>query len=650
MLNRDLLQRARTAHVALSLTITFGLLGGIITALQAKTFSHIVNAAFLQHSTRPSLTTAFLTLLALISLRAISAALSETLADRAARRIKHQLRRDLLHHIQNLPIHHTQQQRTGSLTNTLTEAIESLDPYLREYLPQLAQASLLPASLLLLVFPRDPISAVILLLTGPLIPLFMALIGNMAQRATQKQWRNLNRLSTHFWDVLHGLTTLKLFNRSRTQTAAIRQASDQHRRLTLNVLKIAFLSALTLELLSTLSTALIAVGIGIRLLYGQLNFEDALFVLLLAPEFYLPLRLLGTRFHAGITGSAAAQEIFAALSTPVPQPPASPAKTPTNPLPVTFDNVTYTHPGDTQPTLHNINFSLQTGQTIALVGPSGSGKTTLANLLLGFIQPTSGQILAHGIPLHQLCPTEWRAHIGWVPQTPYLLQDTLQANLLLAKPHATQPQIETAARAACLLPILHNLPRGWHTPLGENGTRLSSGEAQRLAIGRAFLKDAPILLLDEATAALDPALDAEIQTSLTALSAGRATLLIAHRLHTAIRADQILVLEQGHIVQRGTHSQLFAQPGLYRDLWQTYQRENVPQPPTPTLPPPHYARHPTNHYPTQFRLARNPAPVASARVCNAARHCTGQRNNPQRSRLNGSIRLHYCQSSPAAGH
>ncbi len=409
-----------------------------------------------------------------------------------------------------------------------------------------------------------------MLVTAPLIPFFMIMIGKGAEIVTHRQYKILSRLSAHFLDSLQGLTTLKLFGQSKAHAKNIEKVSNQFRDTTLSVLRITFLSALALELLATLSTAVIAVEIGFRLLYARMEFLQAFFILVLAPEFYLPLRMLGTRFHAGMSGTTAAKRIYEILDTPVAgsneqwtgeSQQSGPISS------IVFENVSYTYPNETAPALENINLRIDAGQQIALIGKTGAGKSTLASLLLGFVQPSSGSILVDQSPItnSQLLP-----HIAWVPQRPHLFHDSIAANIRLGKPEATDKEVVEAAKAAHLHEFIETLPEKYETTIGESGARLSSGQAQRLALGRAFLKDAPILILDEPTSSLDPETESLLEESTQRLMQGRTVITIAHRLNTIFKADQIIVLEAGCILEQGTHRDLLAKNGAYAEMVQAY--------------------------------------------------------------------------------
>jgi len=495
--------------------------------------------------------------------RASLGGLHEIGAKAIAVRVKSDLRCRLLAHLEALGPLYTQGQRTGELTATAVEGIEALDAYFSQYLPQVVVTALIPLTVLFFVLPRDTLSGVVMLVTAPLIPVFMVLIGKGAEAVTRRQYLTLSRLSAHFLDTLQGLTTLKLLGRSKAYADTIAEVSDRYRRVTLGVLRLTFLSAFALELLATISTAIVAVEVGLRLLYAKMAFQGAFFVLILAPEFYLPFRLLGLRFHAGMDGVTAARRIFEILDTPPLRPAQRPAAPQAPILAVEFDRVAFTYPGEAQPALREIGLRIAAGERWALVGPSGAGKSTLVGLLLGFLQPTAGHIRTHyadGTVVEGPPPPD---RLAWVPQRPHLFHDTLEANLRLGKSDATPAELQLALQAAHLDDFVRTLPQGLQTPIGEAGSRLSGGQAQRLALARAFLKDAPFLILDEPTSHLDPETEAQLEAGTRRLMEGRTVVVIAHRLHTVRDATHIVVLDQGRVVEQGTHEDLLARQGLY---------------------------------------------------------------------------------------
>ena len=561
-----LLHLARSPRLALGLTVLLGWAGGLAAILQAWYLSGTINAVFLGGRTLAQVASMLLALGVVILVRAAAVGGSESAANSVALRVKSDLRTRLLSHLAALGPSFTQGEKTGELAASAVEGVEALDAWFSQYLPQAALAAFIPLSVLLLVFPLDPLTGFVFLLTAPLIPVFMILIGKTAEALTKRQWETLSHLSAYLLDVLQGLTTLKLLGQSRRQSGRIQEASDRFRDVTLGVLRVTFLSALALELLSTVGTAIVAVEIGLRLLYGHLAFREALFILVLAPDFYLPLRLLGLRFHAGMSGVSAARRIFEILDTPLPAAPPNGSRFAPLHFNISFSNVSYAYPTRDLPALDDVSFDIPDGKMTALVGATGAGKSTVASLLLRFIEPGAGGIRVDGHPLSALPPEDWRRNLAWVPQAPSLFNATLAANLRLAKPDASADDLLHACRRAGLDEFIAALPQGLATVVGERAARLSGGQAQRLALARAFLRDAPFLLLDEPTSSLDPVLESQLAASVRDLMAGRTVLVIAHRLNTVYQADQIVVLEGGRVAETGTHASLLQRRGLYTGL------------------------------------------------------------------------------------
>ena len=401
---------------------------------------------------------------------------------------------------------------------------------------------IVPLVLLAVVLSQDWISAAIIAATIPLIPLFMALVGATTRERMDRQLRTLERLAGHFLDVVAGLPTLKIFGRAKAQAAAIRDITDRYRRTALSTLRVTFLSSLILELLATISVALVAVAIGLRLMAGHLDLRTALFVLVLAPEAYLPLRRLGANYHASAEGVAAAEQVFDVLEQP-PAPRGTRTDVPDPSLAgLEIEGLRVAYPGRTEPALDGVSLSVEAGEVLALAGPSGCGKSTLLGVLLGLIAPQEGSVRIGGCELAELDPDAWRSRLAWVPQRPHLFATSIAENVRLGRGDASEEEVRAALAAAGLAATVADLPEGIETMLGDKGAGLSAGERQRLALARAFLRDAPLLLLDEPTANLDGHTEQEVLEAVRRLSRGRTVVLVAHRPALLALADRVLSL------------------------------------------------------------------------------------------------------------
>ncbi len=567
-IDRRLFQLLKEEQTPFIVSIISGILAAGMLIAQAYYLSQVIDSAFIQRSRMEKLILP-LGLFALFStLRMAFNWFSHTEANRGTLIIRKKVFTRLTSTVGALGPIYAKSVQSGRLSTTLLKGVEALDAYYSQYIPQIFFALFTPILIAGTILPGDPISGGILLLTAPLIPIFMILIGKSASAMTEKQWKTMSRMSGFFLDMLQGLPTLKLFAQSKRQHNAIEASGESFRHATMRVLKVAFLSSLTLELVGTIGTAIIAVGIGLRLMAGQLTFQNALFVLILTPDFYLPLRQLGTKFHAGMEGVSASKEIFAILDQSPPvsvQKPAFAVQKSAGKRPILFSDVSYTYPGGSKPALEGINATIPAGKTTAIIGPSGAGKSTLINLLLRFQEPGEGGITIDGNPIHAIPLEEWHRQISWVPQHPYLFNATLGENIRLAKPDASAVEMESTLKKTGLTTFVSTLPDGLDTMIGEEGARLSGGEAQRVALARAFLKNAPLLVLDEPTSHTDPELEAALRSSIQELMKGRTTVIIAHRLETIRSAERIIVVSHGKITQCGTHEELMANGGFYHD-------------------------------------------------------------------------------------
>jgi ATP-binding cassette subfamily C protein CydD len=550
--------------ITASIGLAFG--SGILVILQAWLLASVIDSVVFGQAGLEDVRHWLWVILGLFSARALLSWVAEQAAVHAAISVKLHTRDQLLRHLFTLGPVRLGTERTGELTTAISDGVEALEPYYSRYLPAMSLTVLLPLAILLVVLPADWISGLILLLTAPLIPLFMVLIGRGAERLNQAQWRKLARMSAHFLDVIQGLTTLKLFNASRREIDNVARISDDYRRSTMAVLRVAFLSSVTLEFFATVSIAVVAVSIGFRLLWGEMSFFHGFFVLLLAPEFYLPLRSMGTHYHSRMEAIGASERLVEILSIPPPQKRTEPLPAPDpRQATVRLEGVSAVYPNGTQG-LSDVSLQIRPGERIGIVGPTGSGKSTLFNLILGFLYPSDGKLLIDGTPLQDLDMDEWRSQLAWVPQRPHLFADDIAGNIRMGRPRASEVEILSAARAAQAHDFITALPDGYATRIGDGGRGLSGGQAQRIALARAFLRDAPIVLLDEPTSSLDPESEHLVETALEEMPRDRTVVVIAHRLNTVRQLDRIVVLEGSRLVAQGPHDELMQTSPAYRHL------------------------------------------------------------------------------------
>jgi thiol reductant ABC exporter CydD subunit len=579
-IDRRLLHESRATRAQLWLAAGLGVTMAATVVAQAALLAHVIASAAVHHTALARLTGWLAALAAVVVARALLAGAFETSGRIGATRVMSELRGRLAEQLLvRSPISRVED-RTGELAAAAVQGVDALEAYFAGYLPQLVLAAAVPAAILLWVVPVDAIAAAVLALTIPLLIVFMILVGSGARARARSRWRALALLSGHFLDVVRGLATLRAFRREAAQAETIERVSERYRVETMGTLRVAFLSALVLELCAMIGTALVAVTIGLQLDGGHLSLQAGLTVLLLAPELYLPLRAVGQQFHASTDGMAAAERIFAVLDAPpalaaaplaaalpatgsadparsaTRRPTGVPAGTGTpvsggsrvpNPAlePLRFEAVSFAYPDRLAPVLSGLELALEPGRTTALVGPSGVGKSTVAALALRLVDPTVGRVSCGGCDLREIAPDAWRERLAWVPQRTRLFAGTIAQNITLAVPDAPSERISAAAHAAGLEELLAELPDGLQTRVGEGGRGLSAGQAQRVGLARAFLRDASLVVLDEPTAHLDADTAAAVGDAIARLAEGRTTLLIAHDATLAARAERTVTLEHG---------------------------------------------------------------------------------------------------------
>ena len=547
------------AQGRLSRAIALGSVNGILMIVQMAILAGIINEIIFSNKNFTEITPLLFGLVAIIITRTVFGYISERYSRHAAMLIKVSIRQQLLQHLFAMGPAKTQTIGSAKIAQLLHQGVDSLEDYFSGYLPVVAYCSVIPSAVLFAVFPMDWLSGLVLMLTAPMVPMFMIIIGHKAHDLNQKHWTKLLRMSSHFLDIIQGLTQLKIFNASRQEMAAVKTISEDYGNQTMGILKIAFLSSFMLEFLASIAIALVAVILGFRLYYGNVDYLLALWVLLLAPEFYLPFRQLGTQYHAKMAGVTAAQDMLQILSIPIKE-----NQTETQfkaPFDISLTDVNFTYSGRKN-TLKNINLTLSNHGLYAVIGESGAGKSTLIDTILGFNTPDSGSMTINGTKHTSAERDAWLNHCGWIAQQGHIFYGSLGFNIALTEDY-DDAKIQQVLTSVGLADFVAQLKDGLNTHVGEGGVGVSGGQSQRLALARAFYHQPDVLILDEPSSHLDKDTEQIVSDSIAEYAKQHLVIVIAHRLHTVVDAKQIIVLEQGQVIEQGTHTELLALNGSY---------------------------------------------------------------------------------------
>ena len=543
-LDRRLLRHAREARAALAADALLGVAAALLVLAQAVLLGHVAARSF-DGASLAQVATPLVALGAVVCVRAGVVWGFGAVGRRAAAGVLSRLRLALVERRLGGDPAALDGAESAELATVAVAGVDALEATFARYLPQIVLALVVPLAVLCLTAALDPTSAAIMLLTLPLVPVFMWLIGRYTEHRTRERWQALSLLATHFADVVRGLPTLRAFNRGDAQAEQIAVVSDRYRLATMGTLRIAFLSGAVLELAATIGVALVAVTVGVRLVDGGIGFQAGLIVLLLAPELYAPLRNLAAQFHASADGAAVAGRLLDLIEAPATVLPGRLPAPDLHTARIRLEGVSFRYPGRPSLVLDDVGLELAPGELVALVGPSGAGKSTIASLILRFVQPTEGRLVADGTAVAECDLEAWRRQIAWVPQRPALLRATVADNVRLADPAAAEERVRRAAALAGADGFVRRLPDGYETVVGDGGRPLSAGQVQRIALARAFLRDAPLVVLDEPTANLDPESAALVAHAVDRLRRGRTVLVIAHRLELVHRADRVIALAGG---------------------------------------------------------------------------------------------------------
>jgi len=544
-----LVRRARPVRRLLALDAGLGLVAALLVLAQAVLIAKVAADGYAGASLR-DVAPALGLLVIVVAARAATAWSFETVGRRAANDVLSSLRRELVARRLRAQPAALDGAASADIATSAVEGVDALEATFARYLPQLFLAAIVPIAVLVVAAVFDPLSAAIMLLTLPLVPVFMWLVGRYTERRTQERWKALARLATHFLDVVRGLPTLRAFNRAELQTEQIGAVADRYRVATMGTLRVAFLSSAVLELAATLGVALVAVTLGVRVVEGGVGLEAALTVLVLAPELYQPLRALAAQYHASADGRSVAGRLLDLVDAPSEV--GEGTRTPPSVAlePISLERVWYTYPGRAAPALHDVELELRPAETVALVGPSGSGKSTVVSLVLRLAEPTDGRLTVGGVDLARCDASAWRSQVAWLPQRPTLFRGTVAENIRLGDRGADDERVRAAALLAGADSFVQELPEGYATTVGDGGRGLSLGQVRRIALARALVRDAPFLVLDEPTADLDPASAEIVEWAIDRVHGRRTVLLVTHRPELTGLADRVVALDRGQTTTR----------------------------------------------------------------------------------------------------
>ncbi len=570
-LNLWLKQQSKQAKNWLILAITFGFVSSLLLLAQAALLASILHQLIIEHTDKYELIPSFLGLSGIIAIRALCSWGREIAGYRCGQQVRIHIRQTILEKLESLGPAYIKQKPAGSWATLLLEQVDDMQDFFARYLPQMSLSVFVPFVILVVVFPINWVAGFIFLLTAPLIPLFMALVGLKAADANRKNFKALQRLSGHFYDRLQAMTTIRLFDRTRAETEIMRGASEVFRTRTMDVLRIAFLSSAVLEFFTSISIAMTAVYFGFAFI-GELNFGDyglgvtlfsGLFILILAPEFYQPLRDLGTFYHAKQQAVGAAESIVEFLSTEVDSVVSgSKAISDEGSITIRARDLEVFSP-DGKQLIGPLSFTLVANQTTAIVGPSGAGKTTLINAILGFL-PYKGSLTINDIERKDLDLKHWRSQISWVGQNPLLLHGSIRDNITLGKPYVSNQQVSQVLDDSFSSEFVEE--HGLDYLISDRSSGLSVGQAQRLALARAMIQNGRFWLLDEPTASLDARSERLVVQGLENQINNRTALMVTHQLNPLRSVDKIIVMQNGIIVQSGDFDYLESKTGVFQDM------------------------------------------------------------------------------------